>query len=180
MPSASHRCVAVIFILLSGFELLEVLLLRNRFLRKARKEFAVSGTAMLGMGMPASAIALATASVSTGAASSLLLVISSTKPHSFASCAVSQPPTFMRASNSSQFFLHLPAYIEAMLPSSLSRSFFICLHCAMSASRSSALRLSHLKNSAEHLCTRYIALQSIVTCFAPSEAMVAADAFIPT
>ena len=144
----------------------------------AKGEF-LSCTGMFGIGIPALAIAEAIASVSTGACS-LELVTSSTKPQSRASCADSQPPIFMRSSKSLTSFLHLAEYIEAMLMSSLSRSFFCACSSWIRASVLSALRSHQRKNSVEHLCTRYIALASIEICFAPSEAIVAADAFMPT
>ena len=122
----------------------------------------------------------ARSSVSTGTASSWRLVRLSTKPHCCASSAVSQPPVFINDSRSSTRFLHLRAYICATFQSIFSRSVFICASWSICACSWSALREAHWKNSAEHLCTRYIALLSIVICCAPIEAMVAALAFIPT
>ena len=133
-----------------------------------------------GKGIPAWARACAIVSVRTGFSSSASSVSSSTKPQARASFAVNHPPCFIKSRRAFASFLHLVAYISAMLASSLSRSFFCFSTLAMSEARSSEFMLPHSKKSIEHLCTRYMALASMVMTFAPSEAMVAAEAFMPT
>ena len=147
--------------------------------RNRAKAVSLLSVGTLGMGMPAAAMAEATASVSTGF-SSLSSVISSTKPHSRASLALSQPPSFIRLSRSACGLLVLAAYIAAMLLSSLFRSLMASSQWPTSCASWSALRLPHSKNSMLHLCTRYMAEESIEMCLAPSEATVAALAFMPT
>ena len=118
--------------------------------------------------------------MSTGAVSSSNSVSSSTKPQSSASCAVSQPPTFMRSSKAFGSFLQRVAYIVATFASIFSKSVLALPRLSMSWLMPVALRLPYSKNGSAHWCTRYMADLSMVMCLAPIEAMVAALAFMPT